>query len=283
MKIPQSVHFIGIGGIGISALARFLHAQGVQVSGSDIVEGFMTKELRKMGIKVNIPHSKESLKNPDLVIHSAIIKEENVEVQEAKKKGIKVLSRKEALPIILGGKEVYAIAGAHGKSTTTAILSAILQDSSALIGAESKEFQSNIRVLKSQKIVFEADESDKSFLNCNPHCAIVTNAEPEHLEAYEYDLEKFYKAYEDFLKMAKKRVINAEDSFLATLDLECIRLYPSKEICEIKYFLRERHPMTRFRLLHAQRDYGYFEVYGIGEHIALDASLAILSVVDCMD
>ncbi len=283
IKMPQSVHFIGIGGIGISALARFLYAQGIEVSGSDIAEGAMTKELKKIGIKVTIPHSIQSFKYPELVIHSAIIKEDNIEIQEAKKRGIKILSRKEALSLILREKQVYAVAGAHGKSTTTAILSAILQDCSALIGAESKEFHSNTRALKSEKVVFEADESDKSFLNCNPYCAIVTNAEPEHMEAYGYNLKMFYQAYEDFLGLAKRRVINAEDSFLGGLELECVRLYPSKEICEIEYSLCNNQPTTRFRLFHNQQDYGYFEVYGIGEHIALDASLAILSVLDSVD
>ena len=283
LKSFGSVHFIGIGGIGISALAKFLFAQGIKISGSDMAEGCITKELQSMGILIHIPHCKEAIKNPDLVIHSAIIKDSNIEVQEAKKKGIPVLSRKEALPLILANKQVYAVAGAHGKSTTTAILSAILQDCSALIGAESKEFGSNTRALKSEKIVFEADESDKSFLECNPYCAIVTNAEPEHMETYGHNLDKFYQAYKDFLALAQYRIINAEDAFLAKVDLECVRLYPSKDISEIEYFLDNNNPKTRFRLKNNHRDLGVFEVYGLGEHIALDASLAILAALECME
>lgn len=283
LEIPKSIHFIGIGGIGISALAKFLHAQGVRVSGSDMCEGCVTKELRGMGIPISIPHSKDAIKNQDLVIHSAIIKPGNIEVQEAKGRGIPVLSRKEALPLVLRDKRVYAVAGAHGKSTTTAILSAILQDCSALIGAESKEFGSNTRALKTDKVVFEADESDKSFLECNPYCAIVTNAEPEHMETYGHDLEAFYRAYREFLELAKYRVINAEDEFLGGLKLECVRLYPSKDISEVEYLLKNGAPKTRFRLQNSGKDLGIFEVYGLGEHIALDASLAILAALECRE
>ena len=182
--------------------------------------------------------------------------------------------------MILGNKEVFAVAGAHGKSTTTAILSAILKDASALIGAESKEFQSNTRALSGSRVVFEADESDRSFLECNPTCAIVTNAEPEHMETYNHDLEQFYHAYESFLRLAKICVINAEDSFLGTLqDLDnlCVRFYPSKDLRNIRYVVENGIPKTQFILRNNGKDYGEFSVYGLGEHIAIDAALAILA------
>ncbi|MCI5969516.1 UDP-N-acetylmuramate--L-alanine ligase [Helicobacter sp.] len=280
MDMIKRIHFIGIGGIGISALAKFLRAQGVEISGSDVAEGSLTKELKAMGIKVSIPHSKEAICGQDLVIHSAIIKEDNIEVQEARAQNIPVLSRKESLKRILGNKEVFAVAGAHGKSTTTAILSAILKDASALIGAESKEFQSNTRALDGNRVVFEADESDKSFLECNPTCAIVTNAEPEHMEAYEYDLVQFYQAYESFLRLAKICIINAEDSFLGGLENLgnlCVRFYPSKDLQNIRYIVENGMPKTQFSLTNANKDYGTFSVYGLGEHIAIDAALAILA------
>lgn len=276
----KRIHFIGIGGIGISALAKFLRAQGVEISGSDIAEGSVTKELKEIGIQVSIPHTKDAICGQDLVIHSAIIKEDNIEVQEAHAQNIPVLSRKESLKMILGNKEVFAVAGAHGKSTTTAILSAILKDASALIGAESKEFCSNTRALSGNRVVFEADESDKSFLECNPTCAIVTNAEPEHMETYNHDLSQFYGAYESFLRLAKICVINAEDSFLGALqDLGnlCVRFYPSKDLQNIRYIVENGMPKTQFTLTNANKDYGTFSVYGLGEHIAIDAALAILA------
>jgi len=273
------IHFIGIGGIGISGLAKYMHFLGHEVSGSDIKDTALTKSLEEMGIKVSVPHQKEAINNQELVIHSAIIRPDNVEVLEANDKGIEVLARREALLKILSDKEVYAVAGAHGKSTTTAILASIMSGS-AVIGAESKEFGSNVRYEEdNSRLLFEADESDGSFLNANAYCAIVTNAEPEHMEYYDYNIERFYDSYTRFVCGAKVRVVNAEDPFLATLKCDTINLYPSKDISEISYILIDDEPHTRFRL----KELGYFDVWGLGEHIALDASLAILAANETMD
>ena len=268
------IHFIGIGGIGLSALARFLHKEGHDISGSDIKETHITRALKSEGIIVNVPHAKENIIDQDMVIYSAVIKEDNVEYQEATKKGIKTFSRKEALKFILKDKKVFAVAGAHGKSTTSAILGSII-DGSMLIGAESNQFGSNMRYAKGNNLVFEADESDESFLNSNPYLAIVTNCEPEHMEYYNHDLKRFYQAYEKFLDMAKVRVINAEDEYLSILKIDAIRLYPSIDITDINYIVEENRPYTSFKL----KDFGEFKVFGMGEHVALDASLVILAAI----
>lgn len=273
----MNIHFVGIGGIGLSALARFLKHDGHTVTGSDMKASPLTKQLEDEGIVVNIPQDKSAIHKQDIIIYSAAVKPENVELLEAKKQNIKCISRKAALPLILGDKRNYCVAGAHGKSTTTAILAAILQ-SSALIGAISKEFDSNFRYV-SDLVAFEADESDGSFLLSNPHCAIVTNAEPEHMEYYNHDLEAFQNAYRQFLSLSKFRVINAEDELLKTWDdLEATRLYPSKDIKNISFTLHEGEPFTTFEL----KDLGEFEVWGFGYHIALDASLAILAALEEM-
>jgi UDP-N-acetylmuramate--alanine ligase len=156
------------------------------------------------------------------------------------------------------------------------MLSSLIPQSNALIGAISKEFSSNVRNYPNHKVVFEADESDESFLNSNPYLAIVTNVEPEHMEYYQYDEERFYNAYKNFLSLAKIRVINAEDDFLASLDMESIKLYPSKDISNVTYLLVQGEPHTKFTL----KDLGDFEVFGFGYHIALDASLAILAALE---
>ena len=272
----MKVHFIGIGGIGISGLARYMKSQGVQISGSDIATNKSVAKLQKDGAKIIIPHSKDAIDSQDLVIHSAIIKPDNVEIIEAKNKNIPILSRKDALERILQDKRVFSVCGAHGKSTTTAMLSSILPHFGAIIGAESKEFDCNVREVPSECIVFEADESDKSFLNSNPYCAIVTNTEPEHMESYNHNLDEFYSCYKEFLLKAKKRVINMDDPFLPTLKIEAIRLYPKEDIQNIEYFLKDDEPHTRFSL----KDLGEFEVWGFGEHTALNASLAILASLD---
>ena len=270
----KKVHFIGIGGIGISAIARFLHEKGHKISGSDIKESKTTLELQSEGIEVITPHCKEAIKDQDFVVYSAAIKEDNIELVEARKKGIKCFSRKEILPYVLEDKCVFAVAGAHGKSTTSAMLASLIEGS-VIIGAISKQFGSNMRYAKSDNVVFEADESDSSFLNSNPYLAIVTNAEPEHMEHYDYDLAKFYAAYKGFLERAKVRVINAEDEFLSTLKLDAIRLYPSSDITELTMVVRDYQPYTSFNL----KNLGKFEAFGMGEHIAIDASLAILAAM----
>ncbi|PUE64348.1 UDP-N-acetylmuramate--L-alanine ligase [Arcobacter caeni] len=276
----MKVHFIGIGGIGLSALARFLNFDGHEISGSDVKSSPITKELEKEGIKISCPQEAKNIKDEfDIVIYSAAVTDENPELMESRLKQIRTLSRKEALPIILDDKKNYCVAGAHGKSTTTAILASILQ-SSALIGAISKDFGSNFRYVN-DLVAFEADESDASFLLSNPYCSIVTNAEPEHMEYYNYDYEKFFQAYETFINLGEKIVINAEDEYLQKLNIneKAVKLYPSIDIKNITYILKDNQPYTKFELL----DLGYFEVWGFGYHIAIDASLAILAALNELD
>ncbi len=263
----MKIHFIGIGGIGLSGIARLLKSYGHTISGSDIAKTSLTDKLQKEGINITIPHSSDAIKDQDLVIYTAVIKEDNPELQKAKKLGIKTLSRREALSLIVNDKKVYSICGAHGKSTTSSILATILKDANALIGAESKDFGSNCRVSDSEILVFEADESDGSFVDSNPYCAIVTNAEPEHMEFYNYDYELFYKHYSDFIDKANKKILCGDDKFLATKNGKKISI---NDISDIKYKLIDNLPKTTFKFLDEE-----FEVYGFGEHIVIDSALAI--------
>ncbi len=271
------VHFIGIGGIGISALAKLMASEGHEISGSDIRQSEITDELAiKYGAKITIPHHGDAVEGADMVIHSAAVRKNNPEYIRAKELGVPLYARKEALRFILGKKRVYAVGGAHGKSTTSAMLAELLPNTNAVIGAISKAFHSNVRSAPNDEVIFEADESDASFLNCNPYLAVVTNVEPEHMEYYEYDYERFYAAYEEFLRIATIRVLNGEDEFLASLEMDAVKLFPSRDIKEVEYHIADGEPVTRFRL----KDMGLFEVFGLGEHIALDASLAILAALE---
>jgi len=165
----MNIHFIGIGGIGLSALAKFLSGQGHKISGSDIRQSEITDDLAtNFGAKITIPHHPDAVTGADIVIHSAVVRPTNVEYARARELGIDVLSRKEALKFILKDQEVYAVGGAHGKSTTSAMLAALVPESNALIGAISKQFGSNVRHYDNTRVVFEADESDESFLNSHP-------------------------------------------------------------------------------------------------------------------
>ena len=274
----MKIHFVGIGGIGLSAIAKFMAKGGHTISGSDIRHTKITAELEHLGIKVTVPHSADAIDDQEIVIYTAAASSDNVELIEARAQNKQVLSRKDALALVLQDKKVYSVCGAHGKSTTTAIMAEIL-DSNALIGAISKAFGSNAKAVDSDIMAFEADESDGSFCFSNPYCAIITNAEPEHMEYYNYDLENFHNHYRRFLDMASIRVFNAEDEFLSTLDIDAIRLYPSLDITNIRFELQNGEPTTTFNL----KDLGEFSVWGFGAHIALDASLAILAALNELD
>jgi UDP-N-acetylmuramate--alanine ligase len=273
----KKIHFIGIGGIGLSAIARYLNKNGYIISGSDIKNTPLTESLKKEGIEVNIPHKKENIKDPDIVVYTAVAKEDNEELVESRKRGIKTLSRREFLPYIVNDKKVISVCGAHGKSTTTAILASILNNANALIGAESKDFKSNARACDSELLVFEADESDGSFVDSNPFIAVVTNTEPEHMEYYDHDLDKFYAHYEEFLKKAKIKVVNGDDEFIKKLDLPMKRV-SIKDAKNIRYEIRDNLPKTVF-----EYDGHEFEVYGFGEHLVLDALLAIEAAKEFLD
>jgi UDP-N-acetylmuramate--alanine ligase len=264
------IHFIGIGGIGLSALARWSKKKGNFVRGSDLKSTPLTEKLKNEGIEVLIPQKEENITDDiDLIVYTAVAKEENLERIAAKKKGIKTLSRREFLPFILNDKKVLSVCGAHGKSTTTAILASIFPDANALIGAESKDFNSNARFSSSELMVFEADESDGSFVDSNPYVAVVTNTEPEHMEFYNHDLELFYSHYEKFLKKAKIRVVNGDDEFIKTLKIPMKKVF-LKDAKNIRYELRDNQPKTVFEYRGFE-----FEVYGFGRHLVLDALLAI--------
>lgn len=270
------IHFIGIGGIGISGLAKYLRAQGAIISGSDIAHSPTTHYLRSLGVQIHIPHDKDAIQDQDLVIHSAIIKHDNPEIIQAKASNIPVLSREQALKLILDSKRVFSVCGAHGKSSISAMLSSILPDFGAIIGAESKEFHSNVREAQSECIIFEADESDKSFLNSNPYLAIIPNAEPEHMETYNHNIQELHTAYTQFLSKASLRCINDSDEFLRSTSVPSLHLNPAKDITDIDYFLEDSMPYTRFFL----RNVGEFAVWGLGEHTAQNAALAILAALE---
>ncbi|MEO1941542.1 MAG: Mur ligase domain-containing protein [Campylobacterales bacterium] len=264
------VHFIGIGGIGLSGLARFLKAQGHRVTGSDLKESPLIGELRREGIPVATPHAPEVIDRfkPEKVVYTAVVKPENPELVRARELGIETLSRREFLKYIVSNREVIAVCGAHGKSTTTAILTALLPEANGLIGAISNQFNSNCRYTGSKLLIFEADESDGSFVNSNPHLAIVTNSEPEHMEFYNYDYNLFFDHYRQFLEGAKIRIVNRRDR-LAELPLPMERI-DLEEATDIRFELREGKPVTLFNYRGYQ-----FQVAGFGEHLVLDGLLAI--------
>jgi len=183
-----TIHFVGIGGIGMSGIAEVMHNLGYQVQGSDIAEGYVIEGLRKRGIKVAIGHAAENLGDAAVVVTSTAVKRSNPEVAAALENRIPVVRRAEMLAELMRLKRTVAVAGTHGKTTTTSMVAALLDaggvDPTVINGGIINSYGSNARLGESDWMVVEADESDGSFLRLDGTIAIVTNIDPEHLEHY---------------------------------------------------------------------------------------------------
>lgn len=217
------VHFIGIGGIGVSALAKYYLSQGVRVSGSDLESSEITEELKNLGVKIFIGKHKKTNVSKDAthVIYTPAVSSKNPEFQIAKSRRLKVQSYPEAVGDMTKKYKTITVSGAHGKSTTTALTALILEegyfDPTVIVGAKIKEFgNSNYRNGKGPYLVIEADEWSKSFLNYFPQIAVVTNIDAEHLDTYK-TVAEVEKTFEKYLKKVPKNgviVANADNERL---------------------------------------------------------------------
>ncbi|HNJ48734.1 MAG TPA: UDP-N-acetylmuramate--L-alanine ligase, partial [Novosphingobium sp.] len=183
-----TIHFVGIGGIGMSGIAEVMHNLGYKVQGSDIAEGYVVEGLRKRGIKVSIGHAAENLGDAAVVVTSTAVRRTNPEVAAALENRIPVVRRAEMLAELMRLKRTVAVAGTHGKTTTTSMVAALLDvggvDPTVINGGIINSYGSNARLGESEWMVVEADESDGSFLRLDGTIAIVTNIDPEHLDHY---------------------------------------------------------------------------------------------------
>jgi UDP-N-acetylmuramate--alanine ligase len=198
----RKIHLIGIGGSGLSAIATVLMESGYEVSGSDRQLSPQVQELQAGGARVVIGHRAENLNGVDLVLRSSAIPDDNVEVQAALNKGIPVLKRAEFLEQLVAGKQVLAIAGTHGKTTTTAMLSWVLtstgRDPSYVIGGLAKDLERSAHAGSGNYFVIEADEYDYMFLGLNPALAVVTNVEHDHPDCFPTP-DDFQRAFREFV------------------------------------------------------------------------------------
>ena len=196
------VHLVGIGGIGMSGIAEVLLSLGYGVSGSDISESDKTEKLRRRGVNVSIGHRKENIKGASYVVYTSAVGDDNVEILSAKKNNIPVMKRTQMLAELMRLKKGVAVAGTHGKTTTTGILTTILQedglDPTYVIGGRVLNLGEHARVGSGEHLVVEADESDGSFLLLNPIYSVVTNIDYDHMDFYS-SKENLFKAFEDFL------------------------------------------------------------------------------------
>jgi len=224
----MKIHFIGIGGIGVSALGQYYLSKGHKVSGSDLMSSEITDFLKNKGAEVFIGHhSGKNLSDSDLVIYSPAVKSDNPEFEKAKELKIKIQSYPQALGDLTKEYFTIAVSGTHGKSTTTAMISLVLTeagfDPTVIVGTKLKEFgNTNFRLGKSKYLIIEADEWNASFLNYWPKIIVLTNIEEEHLDYYK-DLKHILKTYKEYVSHLAEDgalVANQDDNNILKLDLD---------------------------------------------------------------
>jgi UDP-N-acetylmuramate--alanine ligase len=198
-----AIHFIGIGGIGMSGIAEIMHNLGYKVQGSDIADNTSVKRLRNMGIPVSVGHAAENLKGAHVVVYSSAVKAGNVEFEEARKLNLPLVRRAEMLAEIMRLKSCVAIAGTNGKTTTTTMVAALLDagdlDPTVVNGGVINAYGTNARLGAGDWVVVEADESDGTFLRLPSTVAVVTNADPDHLDFYG-TFDKMRDAFQRFVE-----------------------------------------------------------------------------------
>lgn len=199
----RHIHFVGIGGAGMSGIAEVLINLGYQVSGSDAADNATTRRLQGMGATVHQGHQAEHMQGADVVVISSVIKEDNPEVQAARAARIPVVARAMMLAELMRFKQGIAIAGTHGKTTTTSLVASVLNeagcDPTFVIGGKLLAADANARLGQGEYLVAEADESDASFLHLSPVISVVTNIDADHMETYGHSFENLKTAFVDFL------------------------------------------------------------------------------------
>lgn len=203
MSRIKRIHFIGIGGVGMSGIAEVLINLGYQVSGSDVKEGVSTQRLKSLGATIYIGHDISNVKDCDVVVYSTAVSERNPEIYEARKQRIPVVRRAEMLAELMRFKQGIAVAGTHGKTTTTSLVASLLaeggMDPTFVIGGKLNSAGTHARLGASPYFVAEADESDASFLYLQPLLAVVTNIDVDHMETYGGDYQQLRTTFIDFL------------------------------------------------------------------------------------
>jgi UDP-N-acetylmuramate--alanine ligase len=287
----QRIHFVGIGGIGMSGIAEVLLNLGYKVSGSDLKSSAVTQRLASLGATIFEGHRAENIAGADVVVASSAIASDNLEIFQAHSLHIPVIQRAEMLAELMRLKYGIAIAGMHGKTTTTSMVAAVLAggelDPTVVVGGRVDAMGSNARLGKSQYLVAEADESDRSFLKLSPILAVVTNIDREHMDCYRNmrDVKRAFLNFMDRVPFYGMVVACNDDPLLR-------RLLPQVQRRTVTYGTRrgsdfqiklgvsvvnpgEYHPISHFHVTFKQRPFGEFRLHVPGVHNVLNATAAI--------
>jgi UDP-N-acetylmuramate--alanine ligase len=285
--VTRTVHFVGIGGAGISAIARVMFERGEIVRGSDRAESVYSAGLKEAGVEVTIGHHPENVSGADLIIASSAIPEDNPELVAAREAGIKVLRRKEFLGELTANSQTVAVAGTHGKSTTTGLIAWILSQAglhpSFIVGAVLANLGTNAGAGDGSHFVIEADEYKEAFLGLRPSVAVVTNMEHDHPDYFKRP-EDFSAAFHAFVERVRNLLIVCADDpgamSLTRGGLERRTYGLSSDAQWVADSLRVNGDGGMgFRVLHEGREMGLVKNLLPGEHNVLN-SLAALAVVD---
>jgi len=288
----QRIHFVGIGGIGMSGIAEVLLNLGYKVSGSDLKSSSVTERLAGLGATTCEGHRAENIAGAEVVVTSSAISLENPEVAEAHKLHIPVIQRAEMLAELMRLKYGIAIAGMHGKTTTTSMVAAVLAagglDPTVVVGGRVDAMGSNARLGKSQYLVAEADESDRSFLKLSPILSVVTNIDREHMDCYRNmrDVKKTFLEFMDRVPFYGMVVACNDDPLLRRLLPEVQRrtvTYGTKRGSDFLIKLdnakpevvNDSQPLSRFSVSYRKQDLGEFTLHVPGVHNVLNATAAI--------
>lgn len=287
----EHVHFIGIGGYGMSAIAKVMLEMGFHVSGSDLAQQELTEKLAAKGARVFIGHEAGQVQGADIVVYSTALPKDNVEIRRAEELKIPILHRSQMLARLMNAKKGVAVAGAHGKTTTSSMISLVMeacgQDPTYIIGGEIINLGSNAKAGKGDYVVAEADESDGTFLQYHPHLAIVTNIEADHLEHYDGDFNKLKAAYAQFLSQVRAdgtAVMCADDPYLQELmpSLGCRKLTYSidqpADYTATDIQLGDRK--VNFAVQHKGQSLGTIELSVPGKHNVYNALATLIACLE---
>ncbi len=274
----KNIHFVGIGGIGMSGIAEILAGSGVSVSGCDARSSASTDLLSRRGVRVDIGHDPAHLDGVDLVIVTAAVKGEHAEIDDARRRGIRVMTRAEALGAITDPKRTIGISGTHGKTTTSAMISVVLEeaglDPTVLVGGMVQNLQTNAKQGGGEFLVVEADEYARTFHHLHPEVAVVTNVEADHLEYYG-SFEAILEAFRIFLGNVKPGgavIACADDANVMSVVPPNAITYGLSEGAQLRATNLEFHERgTRFEV----PDVGHFKLFVPGEHNVRNALAAI--------
>ena len=279
------IHFVGIGGIGMSGIAEVLHNLGYDVTGSDIKDSETTRRLRDLGINVFIGHEGDNIDDSHVVVVSSAVSDKNPEIVEAKRRVIPVIPRAEMLAELARLKYGILVAGAHGKTTTTSLISSVLAhaglDPTVIIGGRLKATGSNARLGQGDFLVAEADESDGSFLKLSPTIAVATNIDREHLDFFQ-SIDTLKEAFVSFLNKIPfygVSIVCIENEHLSellpSLHRRCIT-YGFRSEAELSAKnIRKGFMSVSFEATYKGRDIGNFDLPLLGEHNVLNSLAAI--------